>query len=1097
MNSYVTRAFDYKFYQYLGLVLLSLSIIACTNPESDTNNAQVSSDEITASLPAELKALALDETNLIVEIIDNGKATRVRVLNLTVDTANKAFSGQLTLDEGSHTLSLIFSVIDPDQGTVEVAQTSGIDVNVIKDATTPADFSAATITLTDTDGDSISNLDELDSDTDVNVADHFTISGSVTGLSGTGLALQLNDGNDLVLTADGAFSFSALLADGSEYTVNVTTQPNGPNQTCTVSNGSGTLSGANVTDVEVACSTMPYTVNLNVTGLQGNGLVLQNNGTDDLVIDVDGSFSFTPLVDGSDYAVAVVTQPSGPDQACTVSKGSGTLSGTNITDVTITCTTTSYPVGGNVIGLAGTGLVLQNNDGDSLAINSNGNFTFTPLTDGSDYKVTVISHPHSPNQICTVTNGTGALSGTNVTDVVVTCITSPYSVGVNVSGLAGTGLVLQNNNGDDLAIASNGLKSFSTKLADGSAYAVTVKTHPGNPTQTCRVTNGTGTLNGANVTNVAITCDTVKYSVGVNVSGLAGTGLVLQNNNGDDLAIDINGSITFSTPLIDGSTYEVTVKTLPGGQSRSCSVSNGSGTLSGANVTNVRVTCVDKTPPTVSSTAPAASSTGVSRNTMITATFDEDIFAATVDGSSFTLANGGDASGSVSFDGATNIATFDPDSNLAMLTSYSATLTTSINDLSGNSLASDYSWSFTTGDGAWGKAELIETNDLEGAFSPQIAIDSAGNAMAVWAQGGLFINDNIWANRYVAGTGWGTAQLIETNDLTAFSPQIAIDSAGNAIAVWVQGGVRNQSIWANRYVAGTGWGTAELIETNDLTAGSPQIAIDSAGNAIAVWPQGGDIWANRYVAGTGWGTAELIETNDLNAGSPQIAIDSAGNAFTVWQQGSFGNDIWANRYVVGAGWGKAALIETNLADAWSPQIAIDSAGNAIAVWQRGVFGLDIWANRYVVGTGWGTAELIETTDLAAGSPQIAIDSAGNAIAVWAQGGLGNQSIWANRNVAGKGWGAAELIETNDLRAGSPQIAIDSAGNAIAVWQQVSDIWANRYVVGAGWGKAALIETDGLGNAQSAQISIDNAGNAIVVWGQSDGTRSDVWANRFE
>ncbi len=73
------------------------------------------------------------------------------------------------------------------------------------------------------------------------------------------------------------------------------------------------------------------------------------------------------------------------------------------------------------------------------------------------------------------------------------------------------------------------------------------------------------------------------------MSGLAGAGLVLRNNGGDDLAVASNGAFTFATSLTSGSTYSVTVATQPSGQT--CSVSNGSGTVAGANVTNVAVAC--------------------------------------------------------------------------------------------------------------------------------------------------------------------------------------------------------------------------------------------------------------------------------------------------------------------------------------------------------------------------------------------------------------------------------------------------------------------------------------------------------------------------
>ena len=93
------------------------------------------------------------------------------------------------------------------------------------------------------------------------------------------------------------------------------------------------------------------------------------------------------------------------------------------------------------------------------------------------------------------------------------------------------------------------------------------------------------------MTNVAVNCAAIPtYSVGGNVTGLSGT-VVLQDNGGDDLSVCTNGPFTFATRLADGSVYGVTVKSNPTGQS--CTVSNGSGTVSGANVTSVTVACSD------------------------------------------------------------------------------------------------------------------------------------------------------------------------------------------------------------------------------------------------------------------------------------------------------------------------------------------------------------------------------------------------------------------------------------------------------------------------------------------------------------------------
>jgi hypothetical protein len=119
----------------------------------------------------------------------------------------------------------------------------------------------------------------------------------------------------------------------------------------------------------------------------------------------------------------------------------------------------------------------------------------------------VFTQPTTPNQTCVVTNGSGTVTGANVTNVTVACTTNTYTIGGTVTGLAaGNSVVLRNNGGNDLTVGANGSFTFSTPVTDGGAYAVTVFTQPATPPQTCNVTSGSGTLAGANVTSVVVTC---------------------------------------------------------------------------------------------------------------------------------------------------------------------------------------------------------------------------------------------------------------------------------------------------------------------------------------------------------------------------------------------------------------------------------------------------------------------------------------------------------------------------------------------------------------------------------------------------------------
>ena len=97
---------------------------------------------------------------------------------------------------------------------------------------------------------------------------------------------------------------------------------------------------------------------------------------------------------------------------------------------------------------------------------------------------------------------------------------------------------------------------------------------------------------------------------------------------------------------------------------------------------------------------------------------------------------------------------------------------------------------------------MIETNSASLATLPQIAMDGTGAAIAVWSQNDEYpasLWNNIWANRF-DGSSWGTAELIETDNASdASNPQIAMDGTGAAIAVWYQGGVLLDNIWANQF----------------------------------------------------------------------------------------------------------------------------------------------------------------------------------------------------------------------------------------------------------------------------------------------------------
>lgn len=408
----------------------------------------------------------------------------------------------------------------------------------------------------------------------------------------------------------------------------------------------------------------------------------------------------------------------------------------------------------------------------------------------------------------------------------------------------------------------------------------------------------------------------------------------------------------------------------------------------------------------------------------------------------------------------------------------------------------------------WGMATTLES-DTVSAMVPAVAVDGAGNAIAVWYQG-AFGARSVFASRNTGASGWTAPAAIEQaagdtggpND-AMWGPQIAMNTAGVAFAVWEQSDGTRSNIWAARNVNGM-WDAPALVENNDAgNARLPYVTVDSAGNALAVWFQSDGvrnrIYANRYVNSSGaWGSSATVISTDAtgDAGNARIAADSAGNAMAVWEQTnpSAANTfhIWAARYSAGS-WAAATRIEERTpGNAWNPAVAVDAAGNATAVWYKqdadDTSRTSIWAKRFN-GTAWGAVAALEGSTSGAAATSVAMDAAGNAIATWYQHDGQWDSVYTSRYVAGS-WGTAERMELqNNGNARNPVVALDGSGNAVLAWYQWdgarTDIYTKRSIGGA-WASEVRIDSDNTGFDWLPALAVSSAGNAVAVW-----TRFDV------
>lgn len=398
------------------------------------------------------------------------------------------------------------------------------------------------------------------------------------------------------------------------------------------------------------------------------------------------------------------------------------------------------------------------------------------------------------------------------------------------------------------------------------------------------------------------------------------------------------------------------------------------------------------------------------------------------------------------------------------------------------------------------------------AGEARLAVDPSGDAVAVWERVDADGNRIVQA---AARDGWTFGGRVDLSlpGRNADAPAVAIDQAGGAVVVWqrfsefghwvVQGATRG----ADGTIASLG----NLSDTSSDDE-APQVAVGPAGGAVAVWEQDDhqrnivSIQAGARSAGGGLvSLGELSvpgQSGEQDDESPQVALDRAGDAFAVWEH--FDGTNFVVQSAVRPGAAKfGAPVDASLPqptaheNAVGPEIAVDPAGDEIVVWALGG-GSDgrHWAVQAAVRPAGATRFDAPQELSVAGQnqdPQVAVDQAGDAIAVWQRFDGTSTFVDAASLPAGAGaWSTVELADAADLSA--PQVALDAAGDGVAVWNDTNSV---NQTVGVAYQPAGKsFNTPGSlsrpgANATDPQVALDHAGQTYAVWVGSDGKNSIV------
>jgi hypothetical protein len=352
----------------------------------------------------------------------------------------------------------------------------------------------------------------------------------------------------------------------------------------------------------------------------------------------------------------------------------------------------------------------------------------------------------------------------------------------------------------------------------------------------------------------------------------------------------------------------------------------------------------------------------------------------------------------------------------------------------------------------------------------------------------------------------GAIDISDPNDMESLEPRVAIGTRGDAVAIWSgrywqEGPPRIQRTLikvATRSRRGASWSVPVAIGTTDFfLGGSPQIALDDSGGAVAVWRgANGAVQAAFKKAFGWWSTA--VDLSDPAAGRaayPQLAMNRFGQAVAVWQLAAAAGDVaivQASSMGSMGAWAAPVNVSNPATDGWLPRVAIDRLGRAVAIWNQA--NVITSATRASDGK-WKAPLAMTPTDVADyGSPDIAMDQAGNAIAAWSatDSMSGQMEVQVVARTGGGAWSDPVVVSDVDEDVSDPRVAVSPDGDlAVVTWidsglltgAASSARAATRLGASASWDAAVSLSTAVSGQLPDTvvQVAASPSARAAAIW----------------
>lgn len=399
----------------------------------------------------------------------------------------------------------------------------------------------------------------------------------------------------------------------------------------------------------------------------------------------------------------------------------------------------------------------------------------------------------------------------------------------------------------------------------------------------------------------------------------------------------------------------------------------------------------------------------------------------------------------------------------------------------------------------WGRPEVLA--EAYGVYGT-LAGDGHGGAVMVWippltADPGVAIV----ARRFGARTGWAAVETIAPPGPAKFqSPEVAMSERGDIVAAWAQ----VVGLAGSRFAGH--WSAPQLLSRaysgfRSSFQGSPVLAMDAVGNALAVWDEGGSaIWSSRQDATGHWTDPELVRSAN-GVGPPALALNASGTGLAAWAEGREGaQTLWASAFDPRRGWaapqrlgGEKPLLLNAVV------VALNDSGEGFVFWTQDNLGVDqddtLFSSHYTAASGFATPDI-----LGRGACQgVAVDSRGNGLALQGQ----PPRTLIRRYTVGRGWEPADVSPALDTGGGAA-LSMDAGGGAWILWVDSTNgyaVWSRQFTVAQGLGPPTEVAPRTSGNGVLLQVVADDQGGAVAAWFDlPPGVSSEpirILANHFE